>query len=69
MGEPLECERGVDATGNTEQRTTAGLVYYRAGTNAVVFTNGWDHWAVAANGTVHWTGDEVDPPPSAERVQ
>jgi hypothetical protein len=69
MGDPLECERGIDATGDTEQRTTAGLVYYRAGTNAVVFTNGWDHWAVAANGAVHWTGDEVDPPPSAERFQ
>lgn len=67
MGDPLECERVVDASGDTEQRTTAGLVYYRAGTNAIVFTNGWDHFAVAANGAVHWTGNELDPPPSAER--
>jgi hypothetical protein len=69
MGEALECERGVDATGDTEQRTTTGLVYYRAATNAVVFTNGWDHWGLAANGVVHWTGDEVDPPPRAERFK
>ena len=69
MGEALECERGVNAAGDTEQRTTTGLVYYRSATNAVVFTNGWDHWGLAANGVVHWTGDEVDPPPRAERFE
>jgi hypothetical protein len=66
MGDPLECERVTDALGDTEQKTSAGLVYYRASTNAVAFTNGFDHWALAPNGVVHWTGDAVDPPPSAE---
>jgi hypothetical protein len=69
MGDPLECERVTSASGDTEQRTTAGLVYYRASTNGVAFTNGFDHWALAANGIVHWTGDAVDPPASAERVR
>jgi hypothetical protein len=63
MGEPVECERVTDASGDTEQQTTTGLVYYRASTNAVAFTNGFDHWALAPNGVVHWTGDAVDPPP------
>ena len=56
----------TDASGDTEQKTSTGLVYYRASTNAVAFTNGFDHWALAPNGVVHWTGDAVDPPASAE---
>jgi hypothetical protein len=66
MGDPIECERVTDASGDTEQRTTMGLVYYRTATNAVAFTNGFDHWALAPRGVVHWTGDAVDPPLSAE---
>ena len=66
MGEAMECERPVDGLGSTEQRTTTGLVYYRAQTSTVAFTNGWDHWAVASNGLVHWTGEAVEPPSSAE---
>jgi hypothetical protein len=69
MGDPLECERVTNAAGDTEQRTTMGLVYYRASSNAVAFTNGFDHWALARNGVVHWTGDAVDPPASAELVR
>jgi hypothetical protein len=68
MGDPLECERVTDASGDTEQKTSTGLVYYRASTNAAAFTNGFDHWALAPNGVVHWTGDAVDPPASAEPV-
>jgi hypothetical protein len=68
MGDPQECERVTDAAGDTEQRTSSGLVYYRASTNAVAFTDDLDHWALAANGVVRWTGDAVDPPASAERV-
>jgi hypothetical protein len=63
MGEPTECERVTSAAGDTEQQTTTGLVYYRASTNAVAFTNGFDHWALDPQGVIHWTGDSVDPPP------
>jgi hypothetical protein len=66
MGDPTECERVTNAAGDTEQQTTTGLVYYRSSTNAVAFTNGFDHWALAPRGVVHWTGDAVDPPASAE---
>ncbi len=66
MGQPLECERVTDADGDTEQQTSTGLVYYRASTNAVAFTNGFDHWALAPGGVVHWTGDALVPPASAE---
>jgi hypothetical protein len=66
MGEPQECERVVDAAGNTEQRTTTGLAYYRAGSNVAVFTNGVEHWALTEKGVVHWTSGDVEPPPDAE---
>ena len=69
MGEPLECERVIDAAGSTEQRTTTGLAYYRGATNTVAFTNGWDHWALTSEGPVHWTGQELEPPPGAEPTQ
>ena len=69
MGEPLECERVIDAAGDTEQRTTTGLAYYLTATSTVAFTNGWDHWALTDNGTVHWTGQELEPPPGAETVR
>jgi hypothetical protein len=67
MGVPVDCERVVDAAGNTEQRTTTGLAYYRTATNTTAFTNGSTHWALTSNGAVHWTGQELEPPPDAER--
>ena len=69
MGEPVECERVIDAGGDTEQQTTTGLAYYRAASNTVAFTNGWDHWALTHNGAVHWTGQELDPPANAQPVR
>ena len=69
MGEPTECERVVDAAGNTEQKTSTGLAYYRARSNTSAFTNGFDHWALTATGVVHWTSDDLEPPPDAERLQ
>ena len=54
MGAPTECERVVDASGDTEQKTTTGLAYYRAGVNTPVFTNGVEHWAL--------TSDDLEPP-------
>jgi hypothetical protein len=66
MGAPTECERVVDASGDTEQKTTTGLAYYRSKTNSAVFTNDVEHWALTTDGLVHWTSDELAPPPGAE---
>jgi hypothetical protein len=66
MGDAIECERVVDAAGNTEQKTTTGLAYYRADANITVFTNGAEHWALTGNGLVRWTGEALEPPPDAE---
>jgi hypothetical protein len=66
MGAPTECERVVDASGNTEQKTTTGLAYYRASLNTPVFTNGVEHWALTADGLVRWTSDDLEPPRGAE---
>jgi hypothetical protein len=65
MGEPIECERVIDAVGNTEQRTSTGLAYYRSATNTVAFTNGSEHWALTSDGLVRWTGQELEPTPDA----
>jgi hypothetical protein len=65
MGDPLECERPINANGDTEQRTSTGLAYYRQKANAVVFTNGVQHWALVDRGLVFWTSNSVDPPGDA----
>jgi hypothetical protein len=62
MGEALECEQLVNTQGDTQQKTTTGLAYYRGQMNIPCFTTGWDHWAVTSAGLVHWAGDSVDPP-------
>jgi hypothetical protein len=67
MGQPLECERAIFPSGDTNQRTTTGLAYYRSGVNIPSFVNGLDHWALTEQGMVHWIGDVVDPPANAER--
>ena len=56
MGDPVECERGDLASGDTFQRTTTGLAVYRADTNTAMFTTGRDHWAFTEQGVAHWTG-------------
>jgi hypothetical protein len=66
MGAPTECEHVVDAAGDTEQKTTTGLAYYRAASNTAVFTNGVEHWALTADGLAHWTSDDLEPPAGAE---
>ena len=65
MGDPLECEHVDASSGDTLQRTTRGLAYYRQATNSPSFTDGTTHWALTANGIVRWTGDSVDPPNGA----
>jgi hypothetical protein len=62
MGTPTECEHAIHVDGDTRQRTTTGYAYYRKSDNIPTFTNGWDHWALTADGLVHWSGYVVDPP-------
>lgn len=68
MGEPLECEHVSTADGDTLQRTTRGLAYYRKATNTPAFTDGWRHWALTDAGLLAWEGEEVDPPARARRL-
>ena len=66
MGDPVECERVVDNDGNTQQRTTRGLAYFRKKSDAACFTTGTERWARKTDrGVVYWRGDAVDPPPNA----
>jgi hypothetical protein len=68
MGDALECERSVDDQGNTQQKTTAGLAYYRSQVNVASFTTGWEHWGLREGALVYWTGDSVEPPDDAAPV-
>lgn len=62
MGEPLECERSNPENGDTLQRTTTGLAFYRKSTNTPTFTDGTKHWALTQTGLTFWSGAAVDPP-------
>ena len=66
MGDAFECEHIDPGSGDTLQRTTRGLAYYRQSTNSPSFTDGTNHWALTIHGVVRWTGDTVDPPADAQ---
>lgn len=69
MGQPTECEHTEAATGDAQQQTTQGLSFYRKSINTPTFTNGFEHWALTADGLVYWTGESIEPTPDAEPVQ
>ena len=62
MGEPIECEHANAENGDSLQRTTHGLSFYRKSTNTPTFTDGFSHWGLTVDGLVGWTGSSVDPP-------
>jgi hypothetical protein len=62
MGEPTECEHSQNASGDSVQRTSTGLAYWRKGSNVPAFTTGTEHWALLDGELVAWTGTSVDPP-------
>jgi hypothetical protein len=65
MGDPVECERATSPQGDTQQKTSVGLAYYRKNLNLACFTTGWDHWCMGQGGLVQWSGDSIDPPVDA----
>jgi hypothetical protein len=68
MGSPLECEHVSPDSGDTIQRTTTGLAYFRPSTNMPVFTDGTVHYALADTRLVMWRGaaSMLPPPGPAE---
>lgn len=62
MGGPLECERPTTASGDTSQRTTRGLAYFKAAIATTVFTDGYRHWSAGPLGRACWAGTEDEPP-------
>ena len=62
MGTPIECEHVNPANGDTLQRTTTGLAYYRPSLGASMFTDGTTHWALTEGTVVLWRNESVTPP-------
>ena len=60
MGDPIECEHQDPNNGDTLQLTTQGLAYYRKALNTPIFTDGFRHWGLTADGLAAWVG-AVDP--------
>jgi S1-C subfamily serine protease len=65
MGVPVECEHSDVLSSDTLQNTTTGLAFYRKSTGIVMFTDGWNHWALTNYGIVTWQGAAIDPPGDA----
>lgn len=68
MGDALSCEYVNPENGDTLQQTTAGLAVYRPSTGTLMFTDGWQKWALTARGLVTWEGEAMEPPPDARVV-
>jgi hypothetical protein len=67
MGDPVECERAVDAEGDTKQLTTTGVAEYAERTRTVTFTDGLRHWALSGGSLVDWI--DTDGYTSGEHLQ
>src|SRR3954453_5943563 len=63
MGEPTECEHVDQTSGDTVQRTTTGLAYFRPSLSTSMFTDGATHWALSNGSVVLWRNESVTPPP------
>jgi hypothetical protein len=68
MGQPTECEHGLNSTGDTLQTTTTGLASYDWCTNTSSFAHGAEHWTLTGGGLEHWT-DGVESPPGLPIVR
>ena len=62
MGQPIECEHIDPTSGDTLQRTTTGLAYFRPSISTTMFTDGSTHWALADGTVVLWRNESVTPP-------
>jgi hypothetical protein len=62
MGAPTECEHVDPTSGDTLQRTTTGLAYFRPSIATTMFTDGATHWALADGTVVLWRNESVTPP-------
>lgn len=62
MGDPTECEHVDAVSGDTIQRTSTGLAYFRPSLNLAMFTNGEAHWTVANSQLLMWKSGSATPP-------
>src|SRR5689334_12561296 len=66
IGVPAECQHAEATTGDIQQHTSTGLLYWRKSTNTPSFTDGAEHWAIRGTQILHWTLPDADPPPNAQ---
>jgi Bacterial PH domain len=66
VGVAVECEHPDGTTGDVQQHTSTGLLYWRKSTNIPTFTDSAEHWALRDTQVLHWTTDNVDPPADAQ---
>ena len=61
MGEPLECEHATPENGDHLQATSTGLAVFNERSGLLMFTNGWQTWALLPDGVVSWTANQAPP--------
>jgi hypothetical protein len=62
MGDAVECEHTLTASGDTDQQTTTGVAHYDRATNTPSFHQGTDNWALTLQGLVFWSGNSPEIP-------
>src|SRR5438128_6192367 len=63
---PSNAKHPDGTTGDVQQHTSTGLLYWRKSTNIPTFINGAEHWALRDTQALHWATDKVDPPEDAQ---
>ncbi len=61
MGDPIDCERPVDAAGDTTQDTSTGTAWYTIARSSAIFTDGYHRWELDPSGFKYWSSPDAVP--------
>ncbi len=61
MGQPVDCETSIDATGDTMQHTSTGTAWFTIAQSDAFFTDGYHRWDLNPGGLTYWSSPDATP--------
>jgi peptidoglycan/xylan/chitin deacetylase (PgdA/CDA1 family) len=61
MGQPVDCETPIDASGDTIQHTSTGTAWFTESQSEAFFTDGYHRWDLNPGGLTYWSSPEATP--------
>lgn len=61
MGQPVDCETPVDASGDTFIHTSTGTAWLTSDPPEAIFTDGYHKWQLDQSGLTYWSSPDATP--------